>query len=283
MSQSKACGLVELSRSSYYYCEKGKDDAPLREALREVAEKRRRWGYRRLVILLRRKGFKDNHKRIYRVYQEEGLQVRRRKRKKTGKWRGEQPALPERPNERWSMDFVHDSVGEGRKLRMLNVVDDYTRECLWIEVDSGLSGARVCRVLDWLMFTRGKPKTILMDNGPEFTGKALDKWAYENQIGLQFIEPGKPMQNAYVESFNGKLRDECLNEHWFWNLAEAREVIEAWRMDYNETRPHSSLGNLTPSEYAEKFFGANPLGGSGFVVLDLKSPLTEVTITQNLS
>jgi putative transposase len=152
-------------------------------------------------------------------------------------------------NERWSMDFAHDMLSNGRRIRMLVVVDDFTRECLSIEVDTSLSGRRVTRVLNWLKETRGLPERIVSDNGPEFTGLALDAWSYRNGVKLQFIEPGKPVQNAYVESFIGKLRDECLNEHWFSGLEDARGTIETWRQDYNENRPHSSLGNMTPEEF----------------------------------
>jgi putative transposase len=258
VSVVRACGLIGLNRSTHYYEANEPDDGPLRVALQEAAKKRRRWGYRRLIILLRREGWRDNPKRIFRVYREEGLQVARRRKRKAAKWRGEKTVEPTGANQRWSLDFVHDFTQKGRRLRLLNVVDDFTRECLWIEVDTSLSGLRVTRVLEQLIQLRGRPQSLLMDNGPEFTGRALDQWAYQRQVGLQFIEPGKPMQNAYVESFNGKLRDECLNEHWFANMAEARGIVEDWRIDYNEVRPHSSLGNLTPAEFVAAVV---PLGG----------------------
>ena len=193
--RKRACGLIGLSRSSYYYRSCQRDDQELREALKEAASRRRRWGYRRLQVLLRRAGFSDNHKRIYRIYREEQLQVPKRKRKKVSKYRGESISKPERVNQRWSMDFVHESTAGGQRFRMLNIMDDYSRECLWIEVASSLSGERVCRVLDNLSDLRGRPQTLLMDNGPEFTGKALDRWAYNNKVNLHYIEPGKPMQN----------------------------------------------------------------------------------------
>lgn len=256
---SKVCRLLEITRSSYYYKDKRKEENKLRKLLHKKAAQRRRWGYRRLLVLLRREGIEYNHKKIYRIYKEEGLQIRKRKRKKMRKYRGEKPVREAEINSNWSMDFVHDSTCDGRKVRMLNIVDDYTRECLWIEVDTSLTGARVTKVLDYLIKERGKPKALTMDNGPEFTGVALDKWAYKNEIKLQHIEPGKPIQNAYIESFNGKLRDECLNENWFMNLSHAREIIADWRKDYNEVRPHSSLNNLTPIEFVGKV--ANPLGG----------------------
>ena len=253
LSRARACGLFGLSRSTFYYTAKKRDDEPLRAALKEAAVKRRRWGYRRLLVVLRREGFADNHKRVYRLYREEGLQVRRRKKRKTAKYRGEKPVAPGEPRQRWSLDFVHDQVADGRKLRALNVVDDFTRECLGIEVDTSIGGARVTRVLDHLVELHGKPERLLMDNGPEFTGQALDLWSYECGVQLQFIEPGRPMQNGHCESFNGKFRDECLNEHWFGSLDHAREIIEKWRVDYNECRPHSSLNNLTPKEFLKEY------------------------------
>jgi putative transposase len=262
VSRTRACGLMGIERSTMYYrCEPVNDEA-LRASLKEMASERRRWGYRRLLVLLRRQGFTDNHKRVYRVYQEEGLQVPKRRKRKTAKWRGEKLVKPMGPGQYWSMDFVHDATAYGSKFRMLNVVDDYTRECLWIEVDTSLPGARVSRVLDQLVEMYGTPECLVSDNGPEFTSGALDRWAYENNIRMHFIEPGKPYQNGYVESFNGKLRDECLNEHWFLNLTEARDIIEDWRIDYNRIRPHSSLGNMAPEEFAERFTeGALPPRG----------------------
>lgn len=241
---------MQIGPSSYYYRGNARGDGELREALREAALKRRRWGYRMLTEVLRRNGFGDNHKRIYRVYREEGLQVKARKRRKTARWRGTKPEPARGANERWSMDFVSDQLADGRKIRTLNVVDDFTRECLAIEVDSSLGGWRVARVLDRLVAQRGHPGRIVTDNGPEFTGKVLDRWAYEHRVKLEFIEPGKPVQNCYVESFNGTFRDDCLNEHWFVSLPEARALIEAWRIDYNTNRPHSSLGGRTPDEFA---------------------------------
>lgn len=250
VSLRRACGLIRIGSSSFYYEPDRRSDAGLREALRSAAAKRRRWGYRMLTELLRRNGFEDNHKRIYRIYREEGLQVKARKRRKTARWRGEKPEPASRANERWSMDFVSDQLADGRKIRTLNIVDDFTRECLAIEVDSSLGGWRVARVLDDLVSRRGHPERIVTDNGPEFTGKVLDRWAYEHRVKLEFIEPGKPVQNCYVESFNGTFRDDCLNEHWFVSLPEARALIESWRMDYNLNRPHSSLGGRTPDEFA---------------------------------
>jgi len=222
----------------------------LREALKEVALRRRRWGYRMLSLVLKRRGFTDNHKRIYRIYREEGLQVRQRRKRKTAKWRGERPLAASGLNQRWSMDFMSDQLADGRKIRTFNVVDDFSRECLAVEVDTSLWGALVTRVLDRLVAERGRPARIVLDNGPEFTGQQLDRWAYEHEVELAFIQPGKPVQNAFIESFNGTMRNECLNEHWFLNVAETRVIIEKWRIDYNLNRPHSSLGGMTPTEFA---------------------------------
>ena len=252
LSTVRTCRLIGIPKSTFYYNAILPNDAPLRKALKDVAAKRRRWGYRRLMVILQREGFFDNHKRIYRIYREERLQVPRRRRRRRAKGRVEKINVPEKPRQRWSMDFVHDGTARGQRLRMLNIVDDFTRECVAIEVDTSISGERVTRVLDKVIEQFGKPMSLLMDNGPEFTCKALDKWAYKQKISLRFIEPGKPMQNGYIESFNGKFRDECLNEHWFIDVFDARRIIEEWREDYNKERPHSSLGYLTPKAFAAK-------------------------------
>ena len=230
VSGARACGLLHLAVSSYYYQPHGqRDDLSVRSALRRHAAVRRRWGYRRLLVLLRREGVADNHKRIYRLYRAEGLQVRQRRRRKQKLVRGlERPVAPMRPNERWSLDFVHDRLANGRSLRLLTVHDDYTRECLWIEADTSLSGPRVARVLDYVAELRGRPASLITDNGPEFAGLALERWAHDRQVTHRFITPGKPAQNGYIESFNGKLRDECLNENEFINLPHARELIESF-------------------------------------------------------
>ena len=266
VSKTRACGLMDLAVTTYRYRPaNSRPELPLREALRRHAQARRRWGYRRLTILLRREGFEDNHKRIHRVYQSEGLQVKLRRRRKQRLDRGaDRPPLPAAPNERWSMDFVHDRMENGRSLRMLTVVDDHTRECPWIEADTSLSGIRVTRILDHLVELRGRPASLLTDNGPEFTGVALERWCHDHNVRHCFIAPGKPTQNAYIESFNGKLRDECLNENLFINLGHARDLIESFRQDYNELRPHSSLGDLTPGEYAAR--RADPHGGPLFLL-----------------
>ncbi len=248
-SERRACGLVGISRSSARYRGSGCDDGSLRERLRELAAERRRFGYRRLHALLCREGWTVNHKRVYRIYREEGLSVRKRCRKRVARARCPMPVLTG-PDQRWALDFVSDAFYRGRKLRMLTVVDTFTRESLAIEVDTSLSGVRVARVLDQVIERRGAaPKEIVLDNGPELTSKALDQWAYQRGVRLCFIEPGKPVQNCFIESFNGRLRDECLNEHWFLSLPHARRIIEAWRIDYNHNRPHSSLGDRTPEEF----------------------------------
>lgn len=229
-----------------------RDDTALRTRLRELAALRRRWGYRKLHVLLRREGVVVNHKRVERIYREEGLSVRRRKRKRAV-CAARTPLLrPTRPDEVWGLDFVSDAIWSGRKLRMLTVVDLYTREALAIEVDTSLSGVRVTRVLEQVIAARSQaPQAIVMDNGPELTSRALDQWAYERGVRLHFIDPGKPVQNCFVESFNGTLRHECLNDHWFTSLYDAREKVETWRMDYNRVRPHQSLGDRTPEEFRE--------------------------------
>ena len=253
VSGARACGLLHLAVSSYYY-------QPVRAALRRHASVRRRWGYCRLLVLLRRDGFADNHKRVHRLYRAEGLQVRQRRRRKQKLVRGtERPVAPRRPNERWSLDFVHDRLANGRSLRLLTIHDDYTRECLWIEADTSLSGPRVARVLDCVAELRGQPASLLSDNGPEFAGLALERWTHDRQVTHRFITPDKPAQNGHIESFNGKPRDECLNEHEFINLPHARELIETFREDYNQLRPHSSLGDLSPAEFAAQIARA-PMG-----------------------
>jgi len=193
-----------------------------------------------------------NHKRVYRIYQEEGLAVRRRKRKRAAAHERVPLPAPVRPDQGWSMDFMADALATGRRFRTLNIVDEYTREAPAIEVDTSLPGVRVVRVLEQLRKQGRKPEWIVTDNGPEFTGKALDQWAYENGVRLETIHPGRPMENGYIESFNGKMREECLNENWFVDLADARERIEAWRVDYNTRRPHSALGYQTPVEFAAR-------------------------------
>ncbi len=249
ISERQACRYTGFARSSQRYRRRRPVRHELRERLHTLAVLRPRWRYRRLHRLLRREGWTHNRKLTQRVYREEGLHVRRRKRKRVAVPRTPLVA-PTRANERWSMDFVSDALGDGRKFRALTLVDDCTRESPAIEVNVSLPGERIVRVLDGVAAERGYPHAIVCDNGPEFRGEALDQWAHRHHVQLAFTDPGKPVQNAYIESFNGKFRDECLNENWFVSLVDAQQTIEAWRLDYNATRPHSGLADRTPEEFA---------------------------------
>jgi putative transposase len=256
LSQRHACELVGLHRSTCRLVSRRKPEEAVRERLRALAQERVRFGYRRLHALLAREGLVVNHKRTYRLYREEGLAIRRKKSKRLrSEYRGNpQPAT--RPNERWEMDFVEDALSNGRKLRALTMVDAFTRECPHIEVDTSLPSLRVIRVLNQLAEVRGLPAIIRVDNGPEFFSKALDAWAVAHGVQLDFARPGKPTDKAHIESFNGRLRDECLNQSYFISVADARMKIDAWRRDYNEVRPHSALQGLTPAGYMEQVTGA---------------------------
>ena len=258
---TRACGLVRISRSLYRY--RPRLERPgLCERIGEIAADKRRYGYRRVYLRLRREGWRVNRKHVYRIYREGGLAVRRRKRKRIG-WVERKPLpKPLAANISWSTDFVSDGLADGRRLRCLTIVDDCTRECLAIEVDTSITGSRVKQVMERLADTRGLPKSITVDHGPEFEGQVLDAWAYAANVQMSFIRPGTPNENAYIESFNGKFRDECLNEHWFVTMEQARRVIEAWRIEYNTERPHSSLGELTPIEYAESCLARTKLAVS---------------------
>jgi putative transposase len=220
--------------------------------MRELAQKHRKRGCPHLHRLLRREKMVINHKRTERVYKEEGLSLRRKKRKKIASEL--RVSIPDatKSGQHWAMDFVSDALSNGRKIRLLTLIDEYTRECLAIEVDTSINGVRVTNVLSRIAMVRGLPNIIKVDNGPEFIGKALDAWAYERGVHLHFSRPGKPVDNRFIESFNGRLRDECLNDNWFMSLQEARNIVEEWRVDYNTERPHSSLNDLTPSEFFEK-------------------------------
>ena len=251
LSERRACRLVGLDRSTFQYHKKTGADADLRERLKTVAGERRRFGYRRLGILLQREGLAVNHKKLFRLYREEGLAVRQRRGRKRALGTRKPTIVPSRANERWSLDFVSDSLAEGRRFRALCIVDDFSREALAIVADFSLSGVRVARELDRLVSWRGRPSVIVSDNGTELTSHAVLKWSQETRIDWHYIAPGKPTQNAFVESFIGRLRDECLNENLFGTLAEARLLIEDWRQDYNTLRPHSSLGGMPPSLYAD--------------------------------
>ncbi len=259
MSERHACRLIGMARSTKrYHSRRREREMELRQRLRTLALERPRFGYRRLCALLAQEGEKANHKCVYRLYRAEGLVVRRRRRKRLMRGSGVPAVLPQRCNQRWSMDFVSDCMAGGRTIRALTLVDDYTRECLAIEVDTSLGGTRVRRVLEAVLAERAKPEAIVVDNGPEFRGRALAGWSEERRVHLQFIEPGKPSQNCFIESFNGRLREECLNANWFVTLADARRKIEAWRQDYNGKRPHSSLGYLSPQRFAEQVHAGGP-------------------------
>lgn len=252
-SERRACGLVGISRSVLHYVSKRDEDAPIRARLKELAGQYRRYGYLRLHVFLRAEGLVINAKRTYRLYCEEGLQVRRRKRKRLPSRDRISLEAAERPNQRWSLDFMSDALWNYRRFRVLNIVDDCTRESPGQIVDFSISGERLARYLDELAVVRGYPEELVHDNGPELTSRAMFVWSQRTGVKLRFIQPGKPTQNAYVESFNGKFRDECLNENWFANLADARRTIEAWRRHYNEVRPHSALGYQTPADFARRF------------------------------
>jgi putative transposase len=252
-SERRACTLIDCPRSTSQYRIKRTDDPRLLELLRQLVEENRRSGYRKLHFILGRDHrITLNHKRFYRIYHTAGLQVRRRKKRHTRYVRGTVAAAVSRPNERWSMDFVHDTLANGRKIRMLTVIDDFTCESLTIDVDSSLPTRRVIRALESIMATRGVPETLKCDNGPEFSSLAMLRWAAQQNIKMHFIAPGKPTQNGKIESFNGRLRDELLNEHWFLTLDQMRQATEAWRIRYNNHRPHGSLNYLTPEEFARR-------------------------------
>jgi putative transposase len=248
LSERRACGLVGLGRSTKRYRHRRIDASSLVVRLRELAAEYPRYGYRRLHALLRREGQRVNRKRIQRLYREEGLAVRRKRRKQIAGTQRQPLACPLHPRVQWCMDFTSDQLADGRRIRTLNVVDVFTRECLGIEVALSLPAQRVVRALERIVAEHGKPSRITVDNGPEFISRHLDAWAHQHDITLGFIAPGKPSQNGFIESFNGKFRDECLNRHWFTSLDDAISTIEEYRMHYNTQRPHSSLGYLTPAE-----------------------------------
>ena len=251
-SQRRACGLVGMEPKTFRYASRRPDDAETRQRLRALAGERRRFGYRRLHVLLAREGIALNHKRLFRLYRQEKLGVRKRGGRKRALGTRSPIVLPKAPNQRWSLDFVSDAFDNGRRFRVLTVVDDFTRECLALVVDTSLSGLRVGRELDRIAELRGRPAMIVSDNGTELTSHAILRWQEESGVLWHYIAPGKPQQNGLVESFNGRFRDECLNEHLFRSLASARRIIEAWRTDYNHTRPHTSLNGLTPAAFATR-------------------------------
>jgi putative transposase len=266
-SQRRACGLMTVAVSSYRYQTRRSDEL-LRVKLVELAREKPRFGYRRLHVLLCRSGEAVNHKRVHRVYREAGLSLRRKKRKHCVRV-GQPLRTWTAANQEWALDFVHDAVGCGRAIRVLRVVDAYTRECLALEVDTSFASRRVTRVLEAIITERGLPQVIRCDNGPELTSRHFLAWCIERKIELVHIQPGRPMQNGRVESFHGKLRDECLRVSWFGNLFEARRKIAAWRAEYNQERPHSSLGYQTPEEFAREMRGAKGCGkDGGFATLE---------------
>ena len=251
VSERRACEVLIFRRSSHRYHSSADGQAELRMRIREIAAVRIRYGYKRIHVLLQREGWEINHKRVYRIYCEEGLNLRRKrsKKRKSENLRVTRENV-QNVNDCWGMDFASDSIFNGRRFRVLTIVDIFSRECLGLDVDQGIKGDDVVSLLNHIKSLRGVPKRIRCDNGPEFVSKTLDKWAYENKVALDFSRPGKPTDNAFVESFIGSLRDECLNTNWFLSLDDARDKIETWRTDYNEFRPHSSLDNRTPSDYA---------------------------------
>jgi putative transposase len=257
LSERRACRLIAAPRATVRYRARRADEGSGRARMRVLAAAKPRAGYRTLCRWLRREGFRVNHKRVHRWYRADGLAVRRPRRKRVAIARLPL-VVPTAPNVRWSMDFMRDMLAQPRAFRTFNVIDDATREALAIEVDHSLPGARIVRVLETLIQRRGRPEVIVCDNGPEFIGQAIDTWAYQRGVRLHFITPGKPNQNAFVESVNGRFRDECLDLHWFGSLAEARAVIEAWRVEYNTQRPHGSLGDRTPEEYAVTLVAGSP-------------------------
>jgi putative transposase len=253
MSERRACKATGCCRMTMRYRTIRTDDVGLRQRMKAIALERRRFGYRRLHVLLKREGYVINHKKLYRLYREEKLAVRRRGGRKRAIGTRAPMLVPMAPNERWSLDFVSDQLTCGRRFRILTVVDDCTRECLALVADSSLSGVRVARELDRLMIERGKPKMVVSDNGTELTSNAILTWADRSRVEWHYIAPGKPMQNGFIESFNGRLRDELLNETLFTSLGQARVALGCWRTDYNEQRPHSKLGWRSPSEFACTF------------------------------
>lgn len=271
LSRQRACRLMRLQRSSFYYRAHPRDHQALTMRLKELAAVRVRYGYRRLTILLRREGWSANHKLIYRLYRQENLIVRTKARKK----RAAQLRVPlgcaRQANERWSMDFMADRLDDGRAFRVLTIVDQFSRECPLLEVGTSLTGRQVVECLERLAMFRGLPQAITVDNGAEFCSRALDAWAYQQGVKLDFIRPGRPVENGFIESFNGKLRDECLNTEIFFTLEDARQKLERWRRDYNEQRPHSALGGLPPMEHlrriVEKSNGQNRTAPMRFPLL----------------
>lgn len=254
-SERSVCRAIGLARSSCRYVSVKAPDDELKAKMRDIAQKYRRYGYRRIYVLIRREGLKVNHKRIYRIYREEGLKVERRKKKKMAAFLRMASPIPSGPNQRWSIDFVSDQFVNGKRLKILTVVDDFTKECPLIHVDTSITGIKLAELFKELGKRRPLPNTIVCDNGPEFISRDFDAWAYHRGITLDHIRPGKPVENCFIESFNGKFREECLEENIFSGIEYAKMIIESWRKHYNRFRPHSSLGNKTPTEFMETLRG----------------------------
>jgi putative transposase len=256
LSQRRSCRLVSVWRTTHRYCAKRGDEEPLRTRLRALAARYPRHGSPRLCDKLRQDGVLINHKKLERIYREERLMVKRRRRKSAAQARVPAP-VPVQLNERWSIDFMSDATASGRKLRLFNAVDDFSREAIAMECDTSITALQVARILDRAAAERGAyPTAIVCDNGPEFASRELDRWAHKHGVKLDFIDRGKPVQNCFVESFNGRVREECLNLHWFVDLADARREIAIWMREYNEDRGHSSLGKKTPREFATRWRSA---------------------------
>jgi len=282
LSEKRACGLIGITRWINRYQSRGDAQSELRIRLRDLAGSRVRYGYRRLTVLLRREGWAVNAKRVYRLYREEGLQVRTAKRVKRASHTRVPLPEPVRANQRWSMDFVSDRFSNGRWFRILTVVDQYTRECLCTYADRSQTGEKVVEQMKRLVRLRSAPESITTDNGSEFAGQAMDAWAHQAGVKLDFIRPGRPVQNGYIESFNGRLRDECLNGEIFFGLSDAREKLERWRRDYNQRRPHTALADRTPEEFARTLGGrpfalpivgkTEPVARQGFAAAGQKPP-----------
>ena len=272
MSERRACQLLQCCRMTVRYASVRVDDTMLRDRMKAIAHERRRFGYRRIHVLLRREGVTVNHKRLFRLYREERLSVRKRGGRKRALGTRAPMLVPLQPNQRWSLDFVSDQFTDCRRFRVLTVIDDCTRECIALVADTSLSGRRVARELDQLMLQRGAPKMVVSDNGTEFTSNAILNWADAAKVDWHYIAPGKPMQNGFIESFNGKLRDEKLNDTLFSTLHQARVELANWRNDYNHHRPHSGLGWLTPSEFAKT---ATPVQAKAMdaALLDVYAPM----------
>jgi putative transposase len=272
MSERRACQLLQCCRMTMRYASVKPDDTVLRDRMKAIAHERRRFGYRRIHILLKREGTHVNHKRLFRLYREEKLSVRKRGGRKRALGTRAPMLVPLMPNQRWSLDFVSDQFTDCRRFRVLTVIDDCTRECIALVADTSLSGRRVARELNQLMLQRGTPKMVVSDNGTEFTSNAILKWADEAKVEWHYIAPGKPMQNGFIESFNGKLRDEKLNDTLFTTLHQARVELATWKNDYNHHRPHSGLGWLTPSEFAKTATSAQAKATDA-ALLDVYAPM----------